>query len=230
MLELKVDLHTHTADDPRDRIAYSSEELIDRAAELNIEVLGIACHQRVAHTRTLAEYARRKGVLLVPAVELVVEDSRHVIILNPDEEQARAATFAQLRRLGRRDAAIVAPHPFYKQKSCLGKDLTANIDLFDAVEYCCLYWHGVNLNRKAVQVAREFGLPMIGTSDTHTLPYSDSTITWLTVEERSVSGVIGAIRAGRARVETRPRPLSQALHMTVFAARERLREVLGYLD
>ena len=31
---LKVDFHTHTADDPKDYISFSSKELIDRAGEL----------------------------------------------------------------------------------------------------------------------------------------------------------------------------------------------------
>ena len=226
MMELRADLHTHTSDDPLDRIGHSAEMLIDTVAQFNIGVLAIACHERVVYTQTLAEYALRRGVLLVPAAELIVE-GKHVVILNPDEEQARAATFADLRRLGKRDAAIFAPHPYFMLGSCLGEDLVANIDLFDAVEHCCLYARGVNLNRKAVRVAQRFGLPMIGTSDTHKLPYDDSTITRIEVEDPSVGAVIRAIRAGRVRVETCARPLALAVRMAAFAAAETLRRAMG---
>lgn len=229
MLELRADLHTHAAGDPRDRIDHSAEMLIDTVAQLKIDVLAVACHERVVYTGTLAEYARRRGVLLVSAIELLVE-GKHVVVLNPDEEQAQATTFAQLRALGKRDAAILAPHPFFLLRTCLGKELIANIDLFDAIEYCSMYYHGLNLNRRAAGVARRFGVPLVGTSDTHTLPYSESTVTRIEAEERSVEAVVDAVRAGRVRVETRPRPLAQAVSMVAFSARELMRDIAGRLE
>ena len=226
MPRLKADLHTHTADDPRDPIDYSAEMLIDAVAELNFDVLAIACHGRNAHTRRLGEYARQRDVVLVPASELILE-GKHVLVLNPDDEQEAATTFAQLRALGRREAAIMAPHPYFRLASCLDDDLPANIDLFDAIEYSSLYCYGLNLNRKGTKVAEKYGLPLVGTSDTHTFPYCDSTYSWIEAEERSVEAVIGAIRSGRVTVVTRARPPSQTLSMVFFSVRDLVREVLG---
>lgn len=208
MLRLKADLHTHTADDPKDRVRYSAETLIDAAAQLNVNVLGIACHERLAHTRRLAAYASRRGILLVPGIELLVE-GRHVVVLNPDEAQAAATTYAELQRLGSRDGVILAPHPFYPDPACLRGQLLKHIDLFDAIEYACVYVPGLNPNRKAAAVAERYGLPLIGTSDTHALPYCDSTFTWIEAEERSVAAVVDAIRHGRVEVQTRLRPFGQ---------------------
>lgn len=205
MIRLKADLHVHTADDPHDRLGYSSEMLIDIVAQLNLDVLGIACHGHVVYTTHLAEYARRRGVLLVPAAEVLIE-GKHVVLINPDPEQAAATTFAELRALGPRNAVVMAPHPFYPAKACLRKTLIKHMDLFDAIEYSCFYFYGCNPNRKAVAVARQYGRPLIGTTDTHVLPYCGSTYSWIAAEEASIEAVIAAIRAGRVEVATAPPP------------------------
>ena len=197
MPRLKADLHTHTSDDPWDEIDYSAETLIDAAAAKRIDVLAITCHDLCAHSQYLAEYARRRNVLLVPGIELHVE-GRHVIILNPDEEQCAASTFPELRALGPRDGVVVAPHPYYPAGRSLNELLVPNIDLFHAIEYSAFYFLGLNFNRKAEQLAREKGLPLLGSSDTHVLPYEDSTFTWIDAE-RSIQSVIEAIRAGRVK-------------------------------
>lgn len=223
---LKADLHVHSGDDPYDAIPYSAEMLVDAVSQLNVDVLALACHNRVVHTPRLAAHARERGVLLVPAAELMI-DGRHVLILNPDEEQARARSFGELRRLGKRDACVIAPHPYYPEGMCLGAKLVENIDLFDAIEWSSLYLPGLNPNRKALRVARQFGLPCVGTSDSHTAPYSDNTFSWLDVEEVSVPGVLEALRAGRVEVETRPPPWRTAVTMAFFVSREKCRQILG---
>lgn len=101
MKRLKADLHLHTSDDPCDRIDYSAEILIDTVAENGLDVMAITSHTEVIFNEYLAAYARERGVLLIPAVELNIE-KKNVLLLNPDTEQARATTFADLRRLGKR--------------------------------------------------------------------------------------------------------------------------------
>src|ERR1051325_656837 len=43
---LKVELHTHTSDDPVDRIPHTVTQLIDRAAFLGYHALAITLHER----------------------------------------------------------------------------------------------------------------------------------------------------------------------------------------
>lgn len=221
---LKADLHTHCGDDPNERIDYSAEMLIDAAAQLNVEVLAIAPHAGRMNSARLTEYAGRRGMLLVPAGELLIE-GKHVLVLNPDDAHAAVRTFAELREAGRRNAVFVAPHPYYPGPVCLGDKLTENIDLFDAIEYCSMYFWGMDPNRKAVKTAAKRGLPLVGTSDAHTLPYSDSTFTWVEAES-NLDSVIAAIRVGRVRLATRPRPLGHAARMLYFSARQVVRGVL----
>lgn len=225
MKRLKCDLHVHAAGDIRDRLDYSEEMLVDAVAKAGIHVLAIACHDEDVVCPLIVRYAERRGVLLIPAIERMIE-GKHVILLNPDSEQTKVRTFAELRALGRREAAVLAPHPYYPISSSLRSDLERNIDLFDAIEYCSLYFRGLNFNGRAAKVAARYGLPLVGTSDTHALPYCDSTFTWIDAEP-AVPAVIEALRNGRVQLETRPRPIGHAARMFRFAAKQALDEVLG---
>lgn len=217
MKRLKADLHTHTADDPFDIIAYSAETLIDEAAEAGVEVLAITCHEFNAYSAYLSHYAHRRGVLLVPGMEKFVS-SKHVVILNPHADHQQAHTFDDLRNVGRLDAAFVAPHPYYPSPNSLLGDLERNIDLFDAIEWSSLYLRSLNPNRKAARAARAHGLPLLGTSDTHVLPYEDTTFSWIEAEP-CIEGIIEAIRAGRVTVETRPKKSRTAARSAYGAVR-----------
>lgn len=223
MKQLKADLHLHTSDDPSDRVDYSAEMLIDAVAEQDVDVMAITCHEAVIFNDYLDTYARRRGVLLVPAVELNIE-GKHVLALNPDTDQARATTFAELRTLGRREAAFIAPHPFFPLGSSLGRKLAQHIDLFDAIEYHSFYNRIINCNRRAARAARKHGVPMTGSTDTHTLPYDASTYTWIEAEP-TIPSVVDAIRNGRITLSTQPRSMQQILHMLRFSYFQTLRDM-----
>ncbi len=217
MPKLKADLHAHCADDPCDDLRYSAEELIDAAAAYDYDVQAITLHQRVLHGPRLEAYAAERGILLIPGIERNIED-KHVVILNPDPEHATANTFDDLRRIGKREAAFIAPHPYYPLPSSLGSQFLRNRDVFDSVEYSSLYIRGLNLNRLAQLGARRAGLPMVGNSDTHEMPHPHNTFTWLDAD-RSVPGVIEAIRRGRVTVETRPRAVEDFTRNAYYALR-----------
>jgi sodium-dependent dicarboxylate transporter 2/3/5 len=54
---LKVELHTHTADDPIDQIRHSTRALIDRAAALEFDALAITLHDRQLDLTPWNQYA-----------------------------------------------------------------------------------------------------------------------------------------------------------------------------
>ena len=56
---LKVELHSHTADDPHDRIPYSTTQLIDRAAALGYDALAITLHDRQLDSDPFGALRRR---------------------------------------------------------------------------------------------------------------------------------------------------------------------------
>ena len=213
---LKADLHSHTSDDPIDEIAHSAEQLIDRVAEKGVHVLAITCHAALVHDEYLLEYARQKGITLIPGMEADIEQ-RHVLILNPHPDHLTVSTFDELREIGKQDAVIIAPHPYYPGGSSLMGKLEANIDLFDAIEYCNFYLPFLNIfNWQASRIARRYKLPMVGSSDTHVMPYEDSTFTWIDAEP-DLTSILNAIRNGHVQVESRPRPLVHVANMLLYA-------------
>ena len=202
MKQLKADLHIHTADDPCDRIRYSSKQLIRNAHHLGYEVLAITNHNVVTYDDQLQEYARRYGILLIPGVEASIE-RKHVLLYNLNYSPDRIKTFADLRRVKTADSLIIAPHPFFPMPASLQGKLGENLDLFDGIEYCHFYFSWLNFNRRSVQFAQKHCLPLIGTSDAHFWWQFHTTYS-LIMGEKSVTGVIQAIKKGMVTIVSSP--------------------------
>lgn len=202
MRKLKAELHSHTLGDPHDPIQYTPECLIDLAASKGYDVLAITCHDRMLWSEALANYAGRQGILLIPGVEATVQ-GRHVLLYNQEFDPQRFDTFDGLRRNKSPRALAMAAHPYFPAPHALLGQLRRHIDLFDAIEYCHFYTGWINFNRQAVRVAKEHGLPLVGTSDVHHLWQLGKT--WSLIEaEKNVDSVLDAIRRGAVEVVTRP--------------------------
>ena len=131
---LKVQLHTHTADDPQDRIAHSTKDLIDRAGREGFDALAVTLHDRQLDIAPLRDYAAERGLVLIPGIERTIE-GRHVLLLNFPRETEHVRTFDDLARLrARGGGAVIAAHPFFPWPSALRGALDAHAGLFDAVE------------------------------------------------------------------------------------------------
>ena len=206
---LKVELHTHTADDPVDAIPYSTFELIDRAAALGYDALAVTLHDHQLDLRRFSPYAAERGITLIPGVERTIE-GRHVLLLNYARGTEDVRTFADLARLrARARGLVVAPHAFFPASSCLRGDLERHADLFDAVERNAMFIRGVDFNRAAERFAARHGKPVVGNGDVHRLAQLGTTYS-LVDAARDPDAICEAIAAGRLRVESRPLAWSQA--------------------
>src|SRR5580765_2110185 len=146
---LKVELHTHTADDPVDAIPHTTLDLIDHAAGLGYDALAITLHEHQLDLRRFMPYAAERGIVLIPGVERTIE-GRHVLLLNFARGAEDVRTFDDLARLkSRQPGLVVAPHPFFPGTVCLGRELERYAHLFDAVECNAMYTRGANFNRRA---------------------------------------------------------------------------------
>jgi hypothetical protein len=164
---IKIDLHIHTLDDPKDAIDYSAHQLLERARLLGFRVLAITLHDAVFDRQEVFADAAAMGVLLIPAAEVRVCGADVIILNVTREEIAALKDFDDLRRLRtRRGNSIftIAPHPFYVFGSSIGSRLLAEIDCFDAIELCHFHKGLFNPNRRAEKVASRFGKPLIATS------------------------------------------------------------------
>ena len=170
MMKLKSDLHLHTWEDRRDMVGHSAMELISTAAHKGFKVLSITNHDTFTFSPELQSYAADRGLLLIPGIEKTIE-GKHVLILNANLTAEKIRTFDDLHIAKRDGIFVVAAHPFFKTKYCLGEKLLDYTDLFDAIEFTFFYSKWLNYNRKAMQVAKEKGLPVLGNSDCHFLKY-----------------------------------------------------------
>jgi predicted metal-dependent phosphoesterase TrpH len=201
---LKVELHTHTSDDPADWIPHSARQLIDRAASLGYDALAITLHDHQAEDRSLSAYAAGRGIVLIPGVEKTIK-GRHVLLLNFPAAAANAVrSFDDLAALKRAHRGLViAPHPFFPMPCCLLGKMRRYAHLFDAVEYNAMYTAWLNFNRLAERWSGRRGKPMVGNGDVHRLEQLGTTYS-LVEADRNPSAICEAIAAGRVRVATRP--------------------------
>jgi len=215
---LKADLHLHTRE-AEPWIAYDARTLIDRAAHHGYRALSITNHDTLTFDERLSAYARARGIVLVPGAEATIE-GRHVLLYNFDVHVSAIQTFARLRRFKGPDWLVVAPHPFFPGSISLGNRLLDEIDVFDAIESSHFYTRMVDFNKKAAALAREVGLPLLGTSDSHLARQFGTTYS-LVQSEPTVACVLSAIRRGQVQIVSHPLKLRD---MTVIAAELGLRD------
>jgi hypothetical protein len=200
---LKVELHSHTIDDPVDDVPHSTYQLVDRAAELGYQALAVTLHDRQLDVRPYAPYAADLGITLIPGIERTIE-GRHVLLLNFSPATEEVRSFDDLARLKSREAGVVvAPHPFYPIGTSLRQMMDRHAHLFDAVEYNAMFTSVVNFNRRAARWARAHGKPMVGNGDVHWLRQLGSTYS-LVDAEPTADAICEAIRDYRVDVEARP--------------------------
>ena len=91
---------------------YAAKELIDRAAERGFDVLAITNHNTITCSDSLRDYALKKGILLIPGIELTVQ-GRHIILLNfTSSEVERIKTVEDIRELKDRNRLVIGAAPF----------------------------------------------------------------------------------------------------------------------
>jgi predicted metal-dependent phosphoesterase TrpH len=221
-LKLKIDLHTHCSKDYSEYLAgrrnlMPPEELVDLAVHLKYDAIAITHHGIPYYDEKLSRYAQERGLLIFPGVEAYI-NRKHVLLINYTDK-GYVFTFEDLRRKKHDQLLVIAPHPYYHDPLCLGKELERNIDCFDAIEYCHYYYKLFNFNRKAVRIAQKYKLPMIGNSDTHYKAQFGQTYSFVYAEEKSIPAIIDAIKKGKIEYISNPISFYDFLNETVWIFR-----------
>ena len=231
---IKVDLHIHTLDDPKDVIDYSAHQLLERARALGFRVLAITLHDTVFDRRQVFADAAAMGILLIPAAELRLCGADVIVLNVTADEIADLKDFDDLRLLrARRGNSIftIAAHPFYVFGGSIGSRLFAEIDCFDAIEFCHFHVGLFNPNRRARRVASRFGKPLIATSDAHRLHAFGRHYTGIPMPPAlTVENVFAALRSGPLRLTSPPcsfTDLASAIYFVFLAHPFRVRRKLG---
>jgi predicted metal-dependent phosphoesterase TrpH len=201
---IKIDLHIHTLDDPKDAVDYSAHQLLERARTLGFRVLAITLHDAVFGRQEVFADAAAMGILLIPAAEMRLHGADVIVLNVTAEEMAELKSFDDLRQLrARRGDSIftIAPHPFYLFGGSIGSRLLREIDCFDAIEFCHFHIGLFNPNRRAKRVASRFGKPLIATSDAHRLHAFGRHYTSIPVSAAlNAENVFAALRSGPLRL------------------------------
>ncbi len=223
MGKLKVDFHTHTSDDPKDYISFSSRELIDRAARLGFDGLAITNHDIVTFSKDLEKYAEERGLLLIPGVEPTLS-KKHILLINPDADTIPSLhKLEDLEKIRNSSNLVIAPHPFFPGFKCLGRKLETHLPLFDAIEYSFFYNHLINRNKKALRLAHSSNKPLVGDSDCHNIWQIGTTYT-VVEAEKNIPSIVTAVKEGRIEVVTTPLPIVTMARVAVnFALGDRLK-------
>jgi predicted metal-dependent phosphoesterase TrpH len=194
---LKCQFHCHVGGDPCDHIRYSPRELVDEAMKLRYDVLAITCHRAIVFDEEVRDYAASKGLLLVRGIEFEI-DEQHILALNVDKDINEVETFYDLKkyRQNHPNTLVIAPHPYFPGKTCLGESLERHIDLFDAIE---ISWAGtktIDFNKKARKIAKSFGKPLVATADCHFI--NDLDIGYCKLDcEQKWAAILKTVREGR---------------------------------
>jgi predicted metal-dependent phosphoesterase TrpH len=217
---IKLDLHIHTFDDPKDKLDYSAHELLARARRLGFSVLAITLHDAVFDQPKVFAAAQRLKILLISAAEMRIQGA-DIILLNVNREDvAGLRSFDDVRQLRtRRGQSVftIAPHPFYLLGGSIGKRLLDEIDCFDAIEVCHFHKGFFNPNRRAVRVAEKFGKPLIATSDAHQLSAFGRHYTSMPrPSPLTAESIFAQLRAGRLRINSPAATLQEIVSTFYF--------------
>lgn len=214
-MRLKVDLHLHTANDLVELVAgrknlMSPKQLIDLAVAHQFDAIAITHHGLQYHDAELSEYARQRGLLLITGVETYIH-KKHVLLINFSAKK-HILNYADLLRHKADDVLVIAPHPFYFLPECLGRDLIRYRHCFDAIEFCHFYYRWFNPNRKAIRIAKQLNLPVVGNSDAHRSFQFGRTYSYVYAEEKTVPAIIRAIKEGKVEYVSQPLTLREFLY------------------
>jgi predicted metal-dependent phosphoesterase TrpH len=217
---IKLDLHIHTFDDPKDKLDYSAHELLARARRLGFSVLAITLHDAVFDRPEVFAAAQRLKILLISAAEMRIQGA-DIILLNVNRDDvAGLRSFDDVRQLRtRRGQSVftIAPHPFYLLGGSIGKRLLDEIDCFDAIEVCHFHKGFFNPNRRAVRVAEKFGKPLIATSDAHQLSAFGRHYTSMPrPSPLKAESIFAQLRAGRLRINSPAATLQEIVSTFYF--------------
>src|SRR5260370_9482397 len=95
---IKIDLHIHTLDDPKDAVDYSAHQLLERARALGFRVLAITLHDAVFDRPEVFADAAAMGILLIPAAEMRLHGADGIVLNVSAVELAELKSFDELLR------------------------------------------------------------------------------------------------------------------------------------
>jgi predicted metal-dependent phosphoesterase TrpH len=204
MVLLKCDLHVHT-NVSRDGES-SVEAVLAAATSAGLDAIAITDHD-MTEGSICALAAQNSEVLIIPGIEVSTRQG-HLLVLGTTEmitpKQDVLKTIAEAKALG---AVTIVPHPFHRWRHGVGLRCREALPAADAVEALNSRYIIGTANRKAAKMAERYRRPTTAGSDAHNCEFVGFGVTEIEAEERSVTAILDAIRAGRVSCTCKKTPL-----------------------
>ena len=239
---LKTDLHIHTNAIHNFEGNYTPKQFIDKAIKLNFKVLAFTEHYFIGQNnpnylksyQETKDYAKEKGILLLPGVELRIPVKKNksskfnnydILLINYEGDLSSIKTIEDLKKTKKENNLIIAAHPFYGVNS-IGNKLKKYKELIDAVEHCHYYHKHYNLNKKAIRVSKKLKLPLIANSDAHRFFQMNTNYT-LVDSKLDAESIIRAIKNNKTQIKTQPLSALRCLKITLAMSYLAIRNLIG---
>jgi predicted metal-dependent phosphoesterase TrpH len=193
---LSVELHAHSS------LSYDGRDPVDlllgQAEAVGLDGLAVTDHDEIDASLEAAAKAADYGLVGIPGME-VTSAAGHVLALGVREAVPKGLPFGEtLDRIREQGGVAVIPHPFQKSRSGVAANVSREaLAGADAIEVYNSRLLTGRANRRAETFARKHGVPMTAGSDAHISEMVGQAVTEIDAHERTVEGVLDAIRAGR---------------------------------
>jgi predicted metal-dependent phosphoesterase TrpH len=200
-MKIKADFHIHTHHSPDS--GSSASDIVARARQLGLDVIGIADHNTTKGAVEVRNLAKGKPLVLIGQETRTL--SGEIIIFGPEKDIPKKMQLADTCRMAKTMGGfVIVPHAFDRTRHGLGRDILSVMDQIDAVEVLNSRCLRGSPNRKALAFAKEHELPVVSGSDAHFPEEIGCSFTELEVEGRlTEKSVLDAVASGRASVSGR---------------------------
>lgn len=89
MEKFRADLHTHTVLSPCGDLEMSPVNIVKKAKERGIDILGITDHNSTLHAPLIKELADREGIMVLMGAEVTTKEEVHCLCFFEDERNFR---------------------------------------------------------------------------------------------------------------------------------------------
>lgn len=230
---LKIEFHAHTNHIQDSETNYSPKQLIDEACKKNYDVLCFTEHYYLVDPwlksykndplksyHDYKDYAKKKGILLVPGTEIYFPEGE-VVLFNFKGDVRKIKKISDLAKLGD-DVLKIAAHPYFYRKICLKNNLIKYKHLFDAIEFSHYYTNLFNPNKKAVYLAKKWNMPLVGTGDVHFFPTWNRTFS-LVNSKPVPEKIVEAVKNQDFEMFTKPLSTKEFMHESLFVVKNNIK-------
>jgi predicted metal-dependent phosphoesterase TrpH len=223
---LSVELHSHSerSHDGRDPV----EMLLEQAQAVGLDALAVTDHDEIDASLRAADLAADYDLIGIPGMEVTSADG-HVLAIGVESAIPPGLPFAEtLSEIRDRGGIAIVPHPFQSSRSGVAPNISqSELASADAIEVYNSRLLTGRANRKAEKYARINALPMTAGSDAHIAEMVGQAVTRVDAEERSVQGILDAIRAGDTSVEGKRTPWHISFRQAAGGAKRRVKNRLA---